>query len=208
MEYLQEITSYLRVIRQALVDEGRDLIAETPGNLKPCDVVALMSINRAVLLIDGSFPLLDQKNMIAGAALVRMQLDTYLRFHAVASYSDPHKLAAMVLDGAELRKIKGDDNKPMTDAHLVECSEDDDVKVVYEWANGHVHLSDRHYRHLMAASPVQESGKYLFRLGAGGSYITDDLMNQWAHALRQSSGAVAFAMNAWRGRRGQFDGRG
>lgn len=208
METLESVVGYLRAIQNGLRDEGRALIAASRGTLRPCDAVAVMSVNRAILLIDGSLPLLDQKNMVAGAALVRMQLDTYLRFDAVASFSDPHHLANRVLNGEELRKIKGDDNEKMTDAHLVRRTADTDAKVIYAWANGHVHLSERHFRHLMAASPLQNNGQYLFRVGAEFEYMTPELMFEWAHALRQTSGAVAFVVKKWRERRGEFEPQG
>src|SRR5881397_2390870 len=86
----------------------------------PMDYLAAGVLNRSLALISGFCTLIENENFVAAAALVRLQLDTCLRFAAAWLTKDPHQFALQVLAGAEVRRIKDRDGRPMTDAYLVQ----------------------------------------------------------------------------------------
>lgn len=205
METIENVVADLSTLKNKLREEAQLLFDGLGGTVKPCDAMALSSVHRAILLMDGSIPLFEQKNLIVGAAVVRMQLDTFLRFKAVSSSSDPHGLALRWLQGESLRDIPGDDGRKLTDNYLVNNEGDPEVRNMYDWSNAHVHLSGTHFLHLLEASPLQPDGRRLFRVGAEVDYVSQNHVFQWGAALRQATGAVLWAVTQWRQRRAEID---
>lgn len=119
METLQQVANDLLRINGQFIEAGRRLLSTCEqGVLFPCDEFMLIMLNRASWQQYALIPLLDQKNYIAAAALVRLQLDNVLRFSGVIRHNDPHGVACQIASGEELRKVKGSDGQHMTDAHL------------------------------------------------------------------------------------------
>ena len=116
------------------------------GNMYPVDLFAMGSVKRC-LSNSAAFRLLILNwNLVAARTLLRVQLDTALRFHAVFLVSDPHEFSIEVLRGTHIRKLKGRDGKPLTDAHLVSLLSPDFpwLPEVYRRTSGFIHLSESH----------------------------------------------------------------
>jgi hypothetical protein len=116
------------------------------------DLLAAGALNRSKAHIAGFQQLVGAKNLICAGALLRLQLDTALRFYAAFLVEQPHDFALAVLGGARVRDLKDRDGKKMTDAYLVEKlgQEFDWVPRVYERTSGYVHLSSTHLLSAMA----------------------------------------------------------
>lgn len=89
------------------------------GALYPLDFFASAAANRSIHMIDGFIEMIRSRNMTCAGALLRIHLDTTLRFYAAWLVDDPHKLATQVLEGVPIRKMKDSDGIKMTDRYLV-----------------------------------------------------------------------------------------
>lgn len=120
----------------------------TPGEVGvfPLDFLAIALMDRSVSIIFGFTSMIRANNFTCAAPLIRLHLDSLLRFYACWIHSDPHELASSVLKGEQIRRIKDRTGKKMTDAYLVEqlSKEYPWVGSVYEHTSGWVHLSKKH----------------------------------------------------------------
>jgi hypothetical protein len=139
----------------AHLDLGKRMFEAFGGALYGMDLFTAGALNRSKAHISGFRHLVEAKNLICAGSLLRLQLDTALRFHAAFLVEHPHEFALAVLDGKRVRDLKDRDGKKMTDAYLVEKlgKEYEWVPRVYERTSGYVHLSATHL--LSAMGPVE-----------------------------------------------------
>jgi hypothetical protein len=103
-------------------------------------------VDRSLALLRGFCDLVEARNMIAAAPLIRCQLDNGLRFFASTLVEDPHDFAGNILKGIPVRKMKDRYGKLMTDRYLVErlTIEVPWIETVYSQASGYIHFSEQH----------------------------------------------------------------
>ena len=84
--------------------------------------------------------------MVIARGLLRVHIDTSLRFSAAWHVSDPHAFASRVLKGERIDKIKNRTGARLTDAHLVQLHKEQHpwLPAVYEHLSGYVHFSGAH----------------------------------------------------------------
>jgi hypothetical protein len=110
--HLERAEQELRdAIRRVAYSAGRDLF--------PLDFLAWPAANRSLALLHGFRHLINARNYSTAAALVRLQIDTGLRFKAAWHVENPNALATYVLDGGRLDHYRDTDGKRLTDRHLV-----------------------------------------------------------------------------------------
>lgn len=116
------------------------------GGMYVLDFFANGAVHRTMALLSGFQSMVRDFNFVCAGALVRMQIDTALRFHAVYLAPQAHDFAEAVARGEEVRKLKDRSGERMTDAHLVRSLSVDYpwVERIYKQASGYVHLSDTH----------------------------------------------------------------
>lgn len=116
------------------------------GMVYPLDLYFDGIYNRALSLINATLTLLDSKNYMAAASIVRLHLDNFLRLNAAWLVAKPHDFVLEVMGGTPINKIKDRNDKKMLDSHLVdEASKNYPwVKEVYDKACGFVHFSGTH----------------------------------------------------------------
>ena len=120
------------------------------------DLLTSGALNRSLAHIAGFTSLLKARNLVCAGAILRLQLDTALRYYASFLVAEPHEFALRVLAGEHIRKLRDEDDRQLTDAYLVEKLgvEFNWIPRVYERTSGYVHLSATH---LMAALSPGES---------------------------------------------------
>jgi hypothetical protein len=112
-----------------------------------CDMFIFGAIRRTQAQISGFKMMIEAHNFPCAAALVRMQLDTAMRVHALTLVSDPDKFCTAALEGARLSAFKDKNGKRLTDRHLLSeiAKQEPWVAEVYEQVSGFIHLSARHF---------------------------------------------------------------
>jgi len=139
------------------------------GNFFPVDLLALAALNRSANLVLGFTSLIETQNFIAAAPLLRLQIDSCLRFYGVYLVDNPHKFAGAVLKGEQIRKIRDSKGNLMTDRYLVECVAKDFPWIVrvYERTSGYIHLSRVHIASIFGESTKEELEERIAKIAIG-----------------------------------------
>jgi len=125
----------------------------------PLDEFALGAVKRSLSQLSAFRTLIESGNLMCGRAILRMQLDTAMRFAAANLAHDPHEFATQVMRGKGINQIKSASGHKMTDGYLVrELTKGHPwFKRVYKTTSGYVHLSEMHI--LGAVAKIEEQPK-------------------------------------------------
>lgn len=132
---------------KAMLNLGKQLVAISP-NLEPFDLLLISIVNRTVNLNSAFTQLIRNNNFIAGAPLIRINLDSLLRLYAsIISEYDRNTFAIEVRKGAKIRnmKLKGTKTRLLDTILVEELSKIegmDWVKKVYDAGNSFVHFDN------------------------------------------------------------------
>jgi hypothetical protein len=161
------------------------------------DLLALAVINRSLSLCVGFVSLVRAENYLCAASLVRLQLDSCLRFFAANLVDDPHAFSASVLKGIPVRKIKDRSGNPMTDRYLVEAlsSKYPWMPGVYRATSGFIHLSERHIFSIIR--DLQDDGKLSLFVGDGGEDVPQGLWLEMADGFLAATDAQFEFLEGW-----------
>ena len=163
------------------------------------DQLAIAVLDRSLALLRGFCDLVESRNMIAAAPLLRCQLDSGLRLFAASLVGDPHEFAWQLRTGTAVRKIKDRDGKEMTDAYLVQKAQEHWpwVPTIYKQACGYVHFSDKHV--LNSIPPTHdENGFTTIKIsGYDGPEWTEELYLQAIEAFDEITTMVLGLVAGW-----------
>ncbi|WDJ93593.1 hypothetical protein [Xanthomonas campestris] len=112
----------------------------------PLDLMALAAVKRNASIPRAIEMMVDSWNMIGARTLLRVHIDTSLRFSAAWLVKDPHDFASKVLAGERIDIMKSQGGEKLRDAYLVEvrCTDYPWLKEVYRNLSGYVHFSGSH----------------------------------------------------------------
>lgn len=117
------------------------------GNSRfPLDLLAFAAVKRHASTSSAFVAMVRAWNMVIARALLRMHIDTSLRFSAAWHVAEPNAFATEVLKGKRIDKLKTRTGVRLTDAHLVQLHKEAHpwLPAVYEQLSGYVHLSGAH----------------------------------------------------------------
>jgi hypothetical protein len=198
---LEESLAKLVPLDKAHLELGKQMFEAFGGALYGMDLLAAGALNRSKAHMAGFRQLVGAKNLICAGALLRLQLDTALRFHAAFLVEQPHDFALAVLGGKRVRDLKDRDGEKMTDAYLVKKlgQEFDWVPRVYERTSGYVHLSNTH---LMSAMGVTEGSSESDRLITIKIAAEDKPLPSWIYieavdAFRAATDIILRYVHGW-----------
>lgn len=156
-ESLEASLESLAARESAHLHLAKEMFEAYGGALYGMDLLAVGALNRSKAHITGFMALIEAKNMICAGALLRLQLDTAMRFFAAFLVDHPHDFAIAVLRGEKVRDLKDSTGKKMTDAYLSQKlgNEFEWVPRVYEKTSGYIHLSSTHL--MSALTPSNDS---------------------------------------------------
>jgi hypothetical protein len=127
-------------------------------------VYVAAALHRSISLVHG-FCTLIPDNYLCAASLVRLQLDSTLRFSALSLVADSEEFAKKVSSGEPVNKQKDRDGQRMRDAYLVKKLNEQypGVDQCYEDGCGYVHFSDAHLYHVCSTT---DDGKFRLQIGS------------------------------------------
>ncbi len=138
----------LKELEGSLLDLAMKCMQAYGGVIYSMDLLANGASNRTLALCSGFRRMIEDRNMICAGSLLRLQVDTALRFYAAWLAEDPHAFAHEVLKGTRVDKLKDRDGKLMRDSYLVErLAKVEDLEWlarVYSETSGYIHLSSKH----------------------------------------------------------------
>jgi hypothetical protein len=149
MEHGDRVKAELKILtnnRNLLLSLGHEVMTSANGTLYPLDFVVIGIVKRSVSIASAFKTLITDWNMVCARAILRMQIDTVIRFSAFWISEDSHKMAMKVMSGIQINRIKDKDGNRMTDAYLVKklSSKFDWMPQVYKYTSGYIHFSERH----------------------------------------------------------------
>jgi len=138
----------LKALEDSLLDLALSCMKAYGGALYPMDLLANGASNRTIAQSTCFRRMIEERNMICAGSLLRLQLDTALRFYAAYISENPHKFAHEVLKGTRVDKLKDRDGKLMQDRYLVRQLAHAEglewLERVYQETSGYIHLSSKH----------------------------------------------------------------
>lgn len=196
----EELTKKLEDLRRgvSICEEMlKKMLEAYDGAIYPLDLYAIGMLHRSQALIDGFCDLVEDKNLLCAAPLIRLQLDNALRFYASFIVDKPHEFVGEVLKGIPVRKLKDKDNKRMTDAYLVEklSVEHAFVTLLYEQTCGFVHFSNTHIYYSM--QNLKDDGTFSFPLRVKDFEVNDEILIQAIDAFKSSTNVLLKYVEGW-----------
>lgn len=145
-EAINDALTILTKKRDETLDLCLQMLSVANQNMYPVDLLAIGAAKRSLSTSAGFRSLIESFNMICARSVLRMQIDTSLRFSAIWLVDNPHSFANEVISGAHIRKIKDKNGQKMTDAYLVKTLSQKHpwLKKVYENLCGYIHFSEQH----------------------------------------------------------------
>ena len=162
------------------------------------DFLATAAINRSLSLSAGFSSLIRAKNLLCAGALLRMHLDTALRFYASFIVDKPHNFALEILGGQHIRQMKDRTGKKMTDSYLVEqlSMEYPWIKQLYETTSGYIHMSDTHM-HSTFKDIDSDERSVKIKIGAVDKDLPESVYLEAIEAFRHSTEILARYIDGW-----------
>ncbi|MGN6150520.1 MAG: hypothetical protein ACTHOH_00740 [Lysobacteraceae bacterium] len=133
-------------IRDAHLSLAKRLVSADEKKMYQMDIFGLAVLKRSMSVSSGFFSMFAQGNLLCAASLVRLQIDSSLRFFASSLVDDPDGFCKKFFEGIPIRRIKDRAGNAMTDSYLVEKLSRGFpwIEEVYGHASGFIHFSEKH----------------------------------------------------------------
>lgn len=141
--FKQEDEIVEKALRSLRVEERDAVIPFMDGGFTQWDLYLASSSEYVMRLIDGFIPMLETRNIVCVAQLLRAQIGVCLRTLALFVANDQVDYLKQVFRGVPVNRLKDRSGKKMTDGRLQDLlSEfDPEVEGVYRATSGFVHFS-------------------------------------------------------------------
>jgi hypothetical protein len=134
----------LNLLNEDILQIGKGMIDDQP--IFPLDLLATAALNRSSYLIHGFTTLINNENFFTALHLVRLHLDTLIRFSAASIVKNPHEFAIEIMKGTQINHLKDKNGQKLSDKHLYTLLLKDYpwIERVYKQTSGFIHLSENH----------------------------------------------------------------
>ena len=134
-----------------------ELVVPPGSEMFPLDLLAFAAVKRHTSTTTALSSMVQAWNMAVARALLRMHIDTSLRFSAAWQVEKPHEFATLVLKGERIDKMKTRSGLRLTDAYLVQLHAKSHpwLPAVYSHLSGYVHFSGSHIADAVHESAMQ-----------------------------------------------------
>jgi hypothetical protein len=163
----------------------------------PVDVLAVAALNRSTALCKGFYGLIEQKNFICAASILRLQLDNAFRFASVFLVSNPHAFASSIMNGKRIGDFKDKSGKLMTDGYLVTqmSKKYPWITKVYETTCGYIHLSDQHILHAIESRKDDET--FVLKMSATDEHLAEESFVEAIEAFCAATEVFHYYIEGW-----------
>lgn len=143
---VKSLLAKVKADRDELLKIWLSVIGEAGAPAFPLDLMAFGAVKRNISTASAFCQMIESWNMVCARSLLRIHIDTSLRFSAAWLVERPHQFATDVFKGERIDKMKDKQGKPLTDARLIEVRAADYpwLPAVYKNLSGYVHFSGSH----------------------------------------------------------------
>lgn len=191
------LVNELRDIEGEHIKVGMQIMKAAGGKIYPLDLLAIPVLNRSIALLSGFCDLIERKNFISAAPLIRLQLDNLLRFQAGWLVDKPHDFAIEVFAGKRIRDMRDRDGRKMTDVYLVDKISETypKLKKVYKDTSGFIHLSDKHI--YSSLGQLKNDGQFTMKVGVSDSFVLERDYIAAVNVFAEITGILFSYLNGW-----------
>jgi len=145
----ERIHKHIDVLREdegSMLQIGKQLFGAPGAPMFPLDFLAYGALKRNLSTSSAIILLVEHFNLQSARSLLRVHIDTALRFAAAWFVDEPHEFASAVQAGARIDQLKDREGKRLSDARLVELLSPAHpwLPEVYKNLSGFVHFSGSH----------------------------------------------------------------
>lgn len=150
---IQILLALVEQDRDAMVLTGKRLFGAPKAPMFGLDLLAYGAIKRNLSTTTAISQMVSSWNMLSARSLLRVHIDTALRFSAAWLVEQPHDFALKIIGGQRIDKLKDRTGTKLTDAYLVKtrASEYPWLPKVYDSLSGYIHFSGTHVLDSVAA---------------------------------------------------------
>lgn len=97
-----ELAKRIAYLRQSIgghIEIAHKMLHADGGAIFPLDILAVATLNRSVNLVAAFTSLVEARNFVVAAPLLRLQIDNCLRFYAAWIADNCHDFATKVMKG-------------------------------------------------------------------------------------------------------------
>jgi len=126
---------------------GKQLFGARGSAIFPLDLLAYAALKRNLATAEAMSIIIATWNMTTARTLLRVHIDTALRFSAAWLVDNPHDFATKVIAGERIDKLRDKEGQFLRDAYLVQVrsAEYPWLPDVYQRLSGYVHFSGSHF---------------------------------------------------------------
>lgn len=195
MEHSAEVRKQLEILRgdeRPMLQVGKQLFGTPGAPFFPLDFLAYAALKRNLSTSSAIILLVEDFNLLAARSLLRVHIDTALRFAAAWFVDKPHEFASAVHGGARIDKMKDRNGKRLTDARLVELLSPERpwLPKVYENLSGYIHLSGSHIAGSITALN-EETRKVSFHIGKSDKHYPPFSWVEVLECAHEATGILA-----------------
>ena len=196
----KEIEKLLAILNEghdAVKDRGKHMYEAYGHAMYGLDFLAGAALNRTMANIDAFTSLIRARNLVIAGALLRLQLDTALRFYAAFLVEKPHDFALDVLHGKRIDKLKDMRGYRLTDRHLVNLLSEEFpwIDRVYQATSGYIHLSGTHIHHTIGED--SEDLTFSIKISPEDKDLPDGLYTEAIDAFIESIKVLLKYIDGW-----------
>ena len=197
-ENLAEALAKLQKTEDSVWEIAKEMFEADDGKMFPVDLLAIGAMKRTASNTEGFITLVNAKNMPAARSLLRVQLDTFIRFFSIWLVENPHDFAHDVIGGNHIRRIKDRNGKEMTDSYLVKQLTADYpwLPIVYDKLCGYVHFSEQHLFNSVQ-SVNDEERTLTFAIGKEDNQYPEQSWVEAVDCFTNSVHILFYYLNSW-----------
>lgn len=179
---------------------GADMLKVDDGKLFPLDILVVAVLNRSTSLLAGFISLIEKRNFVAAAPLLRLQLDNCVRLYAAWIVKEPHDFAFNVLAGNRISQMRDRTGTKMTDAYLVAKLADQYpdrpwLTNVYKQTSGYIHLSEKHI--FTSMQTTGSRGGVSFKVSAFNDFVAEENYVEAIEAFHEITQLLFHIVYSW-----------
>src|SRR4051812_29555983 len=115
---LESLMGYLVQQPEVHMKLATEILQADGCSIYPLDMIVIGVFQRSISLIKGFQAMVESRNALAAYPLLRIQLDTAMRFFAFSLLDDHAALHLHLMADKPLRNFVGREGKPLTDGYL------------------------------------------------------------------------------------------
>jgi len=195
---LDEALRKLKCYHKEHLELVQIMLRADEGSIYPLDLFTLGALHRSINILRGFSDLIESRNFISAAPLLRLQIDNCVRFFAAFIVEKPHDFAMAVMTGKPIREQKDGSGNRMTDSYLVKqlSKKAPWISRVYDRTSGYIHLSETHIFNALRITTEGDPGFTGF-IGLNDPLVSDELYLEAIEAFKAATDLFFEYVREW-----------